>query len=105
MMTGAGKPMNDKRGGGLGRLTGSFIDEALDWSDLPWLRRHWKGRVVLKGVMCAEDASRAAAEGLEGIVLRYVHFPWEPLTNRSLLLRATSPMCSRTTINTIVIQQ
>ncbi|KAI4245112.1 MAG: hypothetical protein L6R40_002711 [Gallowayella cf. fulva] len=69
MMTGAGKPMNDKRGGGLGRLTGSFIDEALDWSDLPWLRRHWKGRVVLKGVMCAEDASRAAAEGLEGIVL------------------------------------
>ncbi|KAL8785361.1 MAG: hypothetical protein Q9213_003426 [Squamulea squamosa] len=69
MMTGVGKPMNDTRGGGLGRLTGSFIDEGLDWSDLPWLRRHWKGRIVLKGIMCAEDAGRAAEEGLDGIVL------------------------------------
>ncbi|KAL9003106.1 MAG: hypothetical protein Q9180_009929 [Flavoplaca navasiana] len=72
MMTGVGKPVNDKRGGGLGRITGSFIDEGLDWSDLPWLRRHWKGRIVLKGIMCAEDASRAADEGLDGIVLRCV---------------------------------
>ncbi|KAI4277069.1 MAG: hypothetical protein LQ337_002051 [Flavoplaca oasis] len=69
MMTGVGKPVNDKRGGGLGRITGSFIDEGLDWSDLPWLRQHWKGRIVLKGIMCAEDASRAAEEGLDGIVL------------------------------------
>ena len=76
MMTGVGKPVNDKRGGGLGRITGSFIDEGLDWSDLPWLRRHWKGKIVLKGIMCAEDASRAAKEGLDGIVLRCVtHFP------------------------------
>ena len=72
MMTGAGKPLNDKRGGGLGRITGSFIDEGLDWSDLPWLRRHWKGKIVLKGIMCAADASRAAQEGLDGIVVRYV---------------------------------
>ncbi|KAL8733375.1 MAG: hypothetical protein Q9166_002199 [cf. Caloplaca sp. 2 TL-2023] len=69
MMTGAGKPVNDKRGGGLGRITGSFVDEGLDWRDLPWLRRHWRGRVVLKGVMCAEDAARAAEEGLDGVVL------------------------------------
>ena len=72
MMTGVGKPLNDKRGGGLGRITGSFIDEGLDWSDLPWLRRHWKGKIVLKGIMCAADASRAAQEGLDGIVVRYV---------------------------------
>ncbi|KAI4280422.1 MAG: hypothetical protein L6R38_004467 [Xanthoria sp. 2 TBL-2021] len=69
MMTGVGKPVNDKRGGGLGRITGSFIDEGLDWSDLPWLRQHWKGKIVLKGIMCAEDASRAAKEGLDGIVV------------------------------------
>ncbi|KAL8815260.1 MAG: hypothetical protein Q9223_005584, partial [Gallowayella weberi] len=69
MMTGAGKPVNDKRGGGLGRITGSFVDESLDWSDLPWLRRCWKGKVVLKGIMCAEDARRAAEEGVDGIVL------------------------------------
>ena len=76
MMTGVGKPLNDKRGGGLGRITGSFIDEGLDWSDLPWLRRHWKGKIVLKGIMCAADASRAAQEGLDGIVVRYV--TWFP---------------------------
>ncbi|KAL9596897.1 MAG: hypothetical protein Q9179_004461 [Wetmoreana sp. 5 TL-2023] len=63
------KPINDKKGGGLGRITGSFIDESLNWGDLPWLRAHWKGRVVLKGIMCASDAKRAAEEQVDGIVL------------------------------------
>ena len=89
MMTGVDKPVNDKRGGGLGRITGSFIDEGLDWSDLPWLRRHWKGRIVLKGIMCAEDASRAAEEGLDGIVLRCVTLSPQPLF--SLLPLQSSP--------------
>ncbi|KAL8711585.1 MAG: hypothetical protein Q9220_003995 [cf. Caloplaca sp. 1 TL-2023] len=69
MMTGGGKPVNDKRGGGLGRITGSFIDEDLSWEDLPWLRRHWRGKIVIKGVMCAADAVRAAEEGVDGVVL------------------------------------
>ncbi|KAL8726405.1 MAG: hypothetical protein Q9181_006060 [Wetmoreana brouardii] len=64
------KPINDKKGGGLGRITGSFIDESLNWGDLAWLRAHWKGRVVLKGIMCASDAKRAAEEKVDGIVLR-----------------------------------
>ncbi|KAL9583488.1 MAG: hypothetical protein Q9203_005059, partial [Teloschistes exilis] len=70
MMTGPkDKPVNDKQGGGLGRITGSFIDASLSWDDLPWLRRHWKGKVVLKGIMCAADARRAAQEGVDGILL------------------------------------
>ncbi|KAI4231580.1 MAG: hypothetical protein LQ352_008396, partial [Teloschistes flavicans] len=70
MMTGSKeKPVNDKHGGGLGRITGGFIDESLSWDDLPWLRRHWSGKVVLKGIMCAADARRAAEEGVDGIVL------------------------------------
>ncbi|KAL8686582.1 MAG: hypothetical protein Q9218_007006, partial [Villophora microphyllina] len=70
MMTGSkDKPVNDKRGGGLGRITGSFIDESLNWDDLKWLRRHWKGKVVLKGIMRAEDAKRAADAGMDGVVL------------------------------------
>ncbi|KAL9604954.1 MAG: hypothetical protein Q9219_000142 [cf. Caloplaca sp. 3 TL-2023] len=65
-----GKPVNDRKGGGLGRITGSFIDEGLCWGDLGgWLRRVWKGRVVMKGIMCAEDARRAAEERVDGIVL------------------------------------
>lgn len=69
-MSGA-KVLNDKSGGGLGRIMGTFIDEKLNWDDLVWLRRIWEGKVVIKGVMCAEDARRAASEGLDGIVLRY----------------------------------
>ncbi|KAI4102401.1 MAG: hypothetical protein L6R37_004412 [Teloschistes peruensis] len=70
MMTGSkDKPVNDKQGGGLGRITGSFIDASLSWADLPWLRRHWKGKIVLKGIMCAADARRAAQEGVDGILL------------------------------------
>ncbi|KAL8740531.1 MAG: hypothetical protein Q9190_006781 [Brigantiaea leucoxantha] len=65
-----GKAINDKRGGGLGRVMGSFIDPSLNWEDLKWLRRQWRGRVVLKGVMGAEDAKRAAREGIDGLVLR-----------------------------------
>jgi L-lactate dehydrogenase (cytochrome) len=62
--------INDRRGGGLARIMGSFIDDRLNWDDLGWLRRHWKGKVVLKGIMGAEDAMRAAREGVDGIVLR-----------------------------------
>lgn len=63
--------VNDRAGGGLARIMGTFIDDRLNWDDLVWLRRHWKGKVVLKGIMGAEDAKRAAQEGVDGIVLRY----------------------------------
>lgn len=60
---------NDKFGGSLGRIMGSFIDETLSWEDLSWLRSIWKGKIVIKGIMSAEDAIRAAAEGCDGIVI------------------------------------
>lgn len=67
-MTGS-KAANDKLGGGLGRIMGSFIDDTLNWEDLSWLRSIWKGKIVIKGIMSAEDAIRAAAEGCDGVVL------------------------------------
>lgn len=67
-MTGI-KAVNDKFGGSLGRIMGSFIDETLSWEDLSWLRSIWKGKIVIKGIMSAEDAIRAAAEGCDGIVI------------------------------------
>lgn len=69
---GQGTPVSDKKGGGLGRITGSFIDERLFWGDLGWLRKHWKGKVVLKGIMGADDAKMAVEHKVDGIVLRYV---------------------------------
>lgn len=70
-MSGA-RAVNDKTGGGLGRIMGSYIDDRLNWNDLGWLRRVWKGRIVIKGIMGAADAKRAAKEGMDGIVLRYL---------------------------------
>lgn len=61
--------VNDKHGGGLGRIMGSYIDDRLNWNDLGWLRRIWKGKIVIKGIMGAADATRAAKEGMDGIVL------------------------------------
>ena len=67
-MSGA-RATNDKKGGGLGRIMGSYIDSSLDWDDLPWLRRSWTGKIVLKGIQNAEDAKRAADAGVDGIIL------------------------------------
>ena len=67
-MSGA-RAANDSKGGGLGRIMGSYIDDSLSWDDLPWLRSMWGGKIVLKGVQGADDARRAAEAGVDGIVL------------------------------------
>lgn len=64
------KATNDKRGGGLGRVRGQYIDAGMSWDDLAWLKKVWKGKVVLEGVQGHVDALRAVKEGMDGIVLR-----------------------------------
>ncbi|MFC4858144.1 lactate 2-monooxygenase [Actinophytocola glycyrrhizae] len=39
------------------------------WDQLPFLREHWDGPIVLKGIQHVEDASRAAQAGIDGIVV------------------------------------
>jgi isopentenyl diphosphate isomerase/L-lactate dehydrogenase-like FMN-dependent dehydrogenase len=41
----------------------------LCWQDLPFLREHWDGPIVLKGICSAEDAELAADHGVDGIVV------------------------------------
>ena len=67
-MSGA-KSKNDAKGGGLGRIMGSYIDASLSWADLPWLRKHWPGMLVIKGIQTAMDAQAAFEAGVEGIIL------------------------------------
>ncbi|EXA28488.1 L-lactate dehydrogenase (cytochrome) [Fusarium oxysporum f. sp. pisi HDV247] len=62
------KKINHK-GGGYARSIGGFVDASLTWKDIAWLRKHWSGRIVLKGVMTAMDAKLAVEHKLEGIVL------------------------------------
>jgi lactate 2-monooxygenase len=51
------------------RWTQIFGDTSLTWDDLPFVRQHWNGPIVLKGIMSAADALRAAAAGVDGIVV------------------------------------
>jgi L-lactate dehydrogenase (cytochrome) len=43
--------------------------DALSWSDLTWIRSQWKGKLVLTGVLGADDARRACGEGVDGIIV------------------------------------
>ena len=60
---------NDKKGAGLARQTGSFIDPALSWDDIPWLRKHTHLPLLIKGIQRWEDAAKAMQAGCEGIVV------------------------------------
>jgi len=45
------------------------IDASLNWADVDWLRRRWPGKLVLKGILEPEDATRAVAAGADAIVV------------------------------------
>src|SRR3546814_4368528 len=38
------------------------MDLTLTWDDLPWLRRHWPGKVVIKGIQTLADARKRSEE-------------------------------------------
>lgn len=51
------------------RYTQMFGDLSLTWEDIPFLREHWHGPIVLKGILSVADAQRAAQAGVAGIVV------------------------------------
>lgn len=46
-----------------------MFDPSLNWDDLARFRDRWQGKLLLKGVLRAEDAERAVSLGLDGVVL------------------------------------
>ncbi|GBQ32942.1 FMN-dependent L-lactate dehydrogenase [Gluconacetobacter sacchari DSM 12717] len=48
---------------------GRAIDPAIGWDDIAALRESWKGRLVVKGLLRPDDTERAAAAGLDGVIL------------------------------------
>jgi (S)-mandelate dehydrogenase len=46
-----------------------LFDATICWDDIAWIREHWRGKLLIKGVLTAADAERAAALGLDGIVV------------------------------------
>jgi (S)-mandelate dehydrogenase len=51
------------------RFMGTQINARLSWEDMERLRARWHGKLVLKGILCVEDARRAADMGADGVVL------------------------------------
>ncbi|HSN00513.1 MAG TPA: L-lactate dehydrogenase [Rudaea sp.] len=47
----------------------SQFDTRVTWRDIEWLRGHWKGRLLLKGILDADDARAAVDVGADGIVV------------------------------------
>ena len=45
------------------------MDLTLGWSDIGWIRGHWPGKVLVKGILTVEDARLAREAGADGIVL------------------------------------
>ncbi len=54
---------------GAGRWANDNFDASLSWADVDWVRKLWPGKLVLKGVLDAEDARRAADLGADAIVV------------------------------------
>ena len=44
-------------------------DPSVSWADVAWLRRRWRGPLVIKGIMEADDARRAADMGVDGLII------------------------------------
>ncbi len=45
------------------------FDPTVTWDDLAWLRERWKGPLIIKGVLDADDAKRVADLGADGLVV------------------------------------
>ncbi|KAF6822738.1 cytochrome b2 [Colletotrichum plurivorum] len=64
-----GESSKDKKGSGLGRLMAQYIDKAITWEDLTWIREACGVPIVLKGVQTADDVRLAVEYGVDGVLL------------------------------------
>lgn len=52
----------------MGWLAANF-DPTIGWADLDWIRQEWRGPLVIKGILNADDARAAARLGADGVVV------------------------------------
>jgi isopentenyl diphosphate isomerase/L-lactate dehydrogenase-like FMN-dependent dehydrogenase len=48
---------------------GSLLDPSMSWDDVDMVRAHWKGRLILKGVLHPDEASQAIKHGVDAIIV------------------------------------
>lgn len=55
--------------GSLSAWSAEQLDPTLNWDDVAWIKQRWGGKLVLKGVMCAEDAKLAVRSGADALIV------------------------------------
>lgn len=53
----------------LSSWTADQFDPTLNWNDVEWIKQRWGGKLILKGLMDAEDARLAAQSGADAMVV------------------------------------
>jgi L-lactate dehydrogenase (cytochrome) len=53
----------------LATWTAEQFDPRLTWADIEWIRKRWGGKLILKGIMDAEDARLAADSGADALIV------------------------------------
>lgn len=52
----------------MGFISNNF-DPSIAWHDLEWIRDSWQGKLIIKGILDADDARNAVRLGADGIVV------------------------------------
>ena len=53
----------------LAQWTNSQFDPALNWKDVEWIKKHWPGKLIIKGILDVEDAKTAVKLGADAVVV------------------------------------
>ncbi|MCZ8315556.1 alpha-hydroxy acid oxidase [Phreatobacter sp.] len=53
----------------LSSWTSEQFDPALNWDDVKWIKDRWGGKLILKGILDAEDAELALGSGADAIIV------------------------------------
>ncbi|MGA4542571.1 alpha-hydroxy-acid oxidizing protein [Uniformispora flossi] len=66
---GLAKPPEEDPFGAVAHWAGMFSNPGATWEDLAFLREHWDGPIVLKGILHPDDGRRALDAGMAGVVV------------------------------------
>ncbi|XLZ71859.1 alpha-hydroxy acid oxidase [Massilia sp. SR12] len=53
----------------LSSWTSQQFDPGLSWNDVEWIKQRWGGKLIIKGIMDAEDARLAANSGADALIV------------------------------------
>ena len=53
----------------LGQWIAGQFDPTLSWKDVEWVKKLWGGKLILKGILDAEDAKIAASTGADAVIV------------------------------------